>query len=126
MEEDYPYRPCVRSGLCCKTGPCNFGEWDEQKHECKFLEVDEKHGDIEIYRCGKFAEISTHSQSKVNPAFGAGCCMPLFNTARQTIIRSITERRISLVILNSNGSPIRVPIGGCVVPGPLPSKTDSD
>jgi hypothetical protein len=52
----------------------------------------EQQGDgFTIFACGKKAEIDALPASmgaKWNPAFGAGCCMPLFNTNRQSILRN--------------------------------------
>jgi hypothetical protein len=81
-------RDCLRSGMCCKTIPCAFGEWDATKHQCRFLEETEVHPEFTIYACGKKAEIEALPASygaSINPAFGAGCCMPLFNANRATI-----------------------------------------
>ena len=80
--------PCVRSGLCCKRSACAFGEYDAQAGQCKFLETD----DSGRYQCGKFDEIVDAPFADVNPAFGAGCCMPLFNEDRQKIIEKMRKR----------------------------------
>ena len=85
-------RPCLRSGLCCKTGPCAFGEWDAPAHQCRFLQVHEQHATHTIYTCGKKAEIEALPDSygaKSNPAFGAGCCMPMFNANRDAIHETV-------------------------------------
>jgi hypothetical protein len=85
---DYLPGPCLRSGLCCKTAPCAFGEWDAERHQCRFLEVSETHSTCVIYTCGKKAEIEALPASHgaaLNPAFGAGCCMTLFNSNRRAI-----------------------------------------
>jgi len=81
--------PCVRSGFCCKRSACAFGEYDHEKQQCKFLET----GGDGRYQCGKFDEIVDAPFAEINPAFGAGCCMPLFNEDRQRII----ERMRSVV-----------------------------
>jgi hypothetical protein len=77
-------KPCVMSGFCCRKGPCAFGEWSEEKQQCEFL-IDKDDGTT---RCGKYEEILNLPQEQWyhNPAFGAGCCMPLFNDARQKIL----------------------------------------
>jgi hypothetical protein len=80
----------MRSGLCCRTAPCAFGAWDEQAHQCKFLEISEQGDGFTIYACGKKTEIEAlpeETGAKWNPAFGAGCCMPLFNENRDAILR---------------------------------------
>jgi hypothetical protein len=81
-------RPCLRSGLCCKTGPCPFGIWDAERHQCQFLQTHEQGSNYTIYSCGKKAEIEAmpaEYRADFSPAFGAGCCMPLFNTNRAAI-----------------------------------------
>jgi hypothetical protein len=89
-------KPCVGSGQCCKHAACGFGEWDAKKHQCKFLEVAKVVDEVEIFRCGKYAEIIGQPSSEVSPAFGSGCCQSLFNTNRQRILRLVGEGRIDL------------------------------
>lgn len=85
-------RPCVGSGLCCQQGPCGFGAPTSPTNPaCKFLEVESQHGEVTIYRCGKYAEIVGQPGAQWSPAFGAGCCMPLFNAARQRIVRLLQQ-----------------------------------
>lgn len=76
---------CVRSGFCCKKAPCPYGEWDSKAHQCVFLVPDpnSEHGQ---YLCGKFDEIQKDPDSWIAPAFGAGCCMSLFNEDRNKIL----------------------------------------
>ena len=88
-------RPCVGSGMYCKSAPCGFGKWDEVKKQCAFLEVKEKVDGVEIYQCGKFDEIQRDPTSRSSPAFGAGCCQPLFNANRKLILRLIGKGRIN-------------------------------
>jgi len=85
-------QPCVRSGFCCKRGPCQFGAWDADRQQCKFLET----GDDGRYQCGIFDQIVDAPGSEWNPAFGAGCCMPLFNEARDKILTEIKNGRSDL------------------------------
>ena len=81
--------PCVRSGMCCKMAPCGFGErTSEDDPACKYLEGD-RPGE---YSCGIAEEIVKDPSWKLSPAFGAGCCMNLFNDAREKVFR---ERRAS-------------------------------
>lgn len=81
--------PCVRSGLCCKKAACGFGErTSEDDPACKFLEGE---GPGE-YFCGIAEEIVKDPSWEISPAFGAGCCMALFNDAREQVLR---ERRAS-------------------------------
>jgi len=100
QELDYLPGACLRSGLCCKTGPCAFGEWDAVRHQCKFLEIEETHPTCEIYRCGKKAEIDALAKdymAAINPAFGKGCCMPLFNANRREIAKLDKNRKTAII-----------------------------
>lgn len=85
---EHQYSPCVGSGLCCKTGPCGFGLWNVQKHQCEYLEVSyaEKESSVEIFKCGRYDYIKDQPGAEFMPAFGAGCCMSLFNRDRSNII----------------------------------------
>ena len=108
---DPQYQPCLRSGHCCKSGPCAFGERDPGVTQCKFLEVEFRHGDVEIHRCGKYEEIMAlppEAGARFNPAFGAGCCQPLFNEPRERIIRALMAKTISLTVLDDTGKPVKV------------------
>lgn len=92
MIYDPPSRPCVGSGMCCKKRPCSFGEPDETGG-CRFLVVWE--GDdlpIERYRCGKFEEIKDQPLANFEPAFGAGCCQPMFNERRSEILVHLRKK----------------------------------
>lgn len=42
---------------------------------------------IEIFQCGNFEEIKKQPGNEMMPAFGAGCCMGLFNNNRNKIIK---------------------------------------
>lgn len=84
--------PCLGSGMCCKKSACAFGHWDVQAHKCKHLVVAMGGESVTIYRCGIHDQISKHPEAVWNPAFGAGCCMPLFNTDRQSIVRVLADR----------------------------------
>lgn len=75
-------KACLRSGFCCKKGPCGFGESISNSNpQCSSLEL---HQDGTT-SCGKYEEISQHPFASFSPAFGAGCCMPLFNDDRARI-----------------------------------------
>lgn len=78
-------QPCVGSGLCCRTGTCGFGTWDTTRHQCAEL-IDNPDGTT---ACRRYDEILAlpREQWALSPAFGAGCCMPLFNEARERILR---------------------------------------
>lgn len=75
-------KACVRSGECCKTRPCGFGEWDPIKSQCVYL-AGNKPGD---YSCGLYGEIIKDPTHHISPAFGAGCCRTLFNDLRKQVI----------------------------------------
>lgn len=87
--KEYKSSPCVGSGLCCKTGPCGFGEWDSIAKKCKYLEDGLKENEVTIYRCGRYEFIKQQPGNEIMPAFGAGCCMGLFNENRMAIIKEI-------------------------------------
>lgn len=87
--ETFKTSPCVGSGLCCKTGPCGYGEWNAEKSQCNYLQEGLKDNDVTIYRCGRYDYIKQQPGNEWMPAFGAGCCMSLFNTDRQNIIKEI-------------------------------------
>lgn len=89
--EELPHRPCVGSGLCCKTAPCPFGTWDQERRQCAYLEVANEVEGITIYRCGQYEAIRQQPGADIAPAFGAGCCMSLFNSNRTRIIRLIAQ-----------------------------------
>ncbi len=91
--------PCVGSGLCCKTGPCAYGEWLSQEKRCKFLETTYSEGDVEVYRCGNYEYIIKQSGHEIMPAFGAGCCMGMFNTNRSKIIKEINSGNQKIINL---------------------------
>ena len=89
--QEYKTSPCVGSGLCCKTGPCGFGEWDSVNKRCKYLQDGLKDNGVTIYRCGRYDYIKQQPGNEFMPAFGAGCCMSLFNKDRQNIIQEIKK-----------------------------------
>lgn len=92
MNEATSYPPCVGSGMCCKKGPCPYGEADETGG-CRFLEVWEGDDlDVERYRCGRYGAIVDQPTANIAPAFGAGCCMPLFNERRQEIFVQLRKK----------------------------------
>ena len=76
-------RACLRSGFCCRRGPCGFGApVSSTNPQCQFLiEHDDK-----TTSCGKHDEIIKDPSSVFSPAFGSGCCMPMFNEARTEIL----------------------------------------
>ena len=72
-------KACVNSGECCRVAPCGFGKWNVERTQCAHLTEDNL--------CGIAEEIVKDPSWEVSPAFGAGCCRPLFNEARNRILR---------------------------------------
>jgi hypothetical protein len=92
--------PCVKSGQCCKKAPCQFGEVTSPTNSsCRFLEVETTVTDgketAEIHRCGRYEFIVKQPGHEFSPAFGAGCCQPMFNENRQTILRISARKAAS-------------------------------
>ena len=87
--QEFPSSPCVGSGLCCKTGPCGYGEWDFDLKQCVYLQDGLVENNTVIYRCGRYDYIKQQPGNEIMPAFGAGCCMSLFNSNRSAIIKEI-------------------------------------
>ena len=90
--------PCVRSGYCCNLRPCPYGEVRSQDDPgCRYLEVEgEIAPGVKVHRCGRYDWIMQNvpeADWKVSPAFGAGCSSPLFNTARDAILRESKGKR---------------------------------
>ena len=83
---------CVGSGFCCKQAPCPFGQWDAEKHQCSYLVLSHHIDTHAVYRCGKYEEILKQPFSDVSPAFGAGCCSPLFNEERSNIRQAMAQK----------------------------------
>lgn len=83
-----PSSPCVRCGYCCKIRECAFGEWDDKKNQCKYLLGNEP-GE---YACAKYEELVNNPFAKWNPAFGAGCCAPLFNSHRAKVLQKLADK----------------------------------
>jgi hypothetical protein len=85
--------PCVGSGMCCKKGPCAFGTAKRQEDPgCVHLVAIPQGPDRATrYTCGIYAEIIQRPGWEHNPAFGAGCCMSLFNANRQQILKEMHD-----------------------------------
>jgi hypothetical protein len=87
--------------MCCKQGPCIYGERLPDKPQCRFLLIDEADAakGIETYRCGKYDEIRIiEERSAILPAmgmFGTGCCSPMFNSVRNRVI----DQKLGTVVL---------------------------
>jgi hypothetical protein len=89
--------PCVGSAMCCKKAPCPYGESiSKEDRGCKFLEEKETIKGVTIYQCGRYEYIRQQPGNEFCPAFGAGCCMSLFNDNRQRIIGLIRAGDIDL------------------------------
>lgn len=88
---------CVGSGYCCKQRPCGFGKVvSESDNSCMHLTPVETNGKHQRYTCGIYDYIITQKGWEHSPAFGAGCCSPLFNSDRNAIIREIENDRRSI------------------------------
>lgn len=86
-------RACVGSGYCCKKAPCPFGKWDPELQQCTYLVVwDQSETKTERYRCGIFAHIAGQPGANLSPAFGAGCCSPLFNERRDAVLVELRRK----------------------------------
>lgn len=91
-------KPCLGSGLCCKTGPCHLAAVKYPDSEawtlgtgCPSLIWDEKK---ERFLCGEIVNAATDERrewTKQTLYAGAGCCMGMFNT-----VRSLMEARLPL------------------------------
>ncbi len=84
-------KPCVRSGFCCKQAPCGYGDWNENKTQCKHLVKENGQ-----YACAIYEQITESPGWEFSPAFGAGCCSPL-NTDRRRIIQEAIHRATGTV-----------------------------
>lgn len=86
--DGFPTKPCVKSGFCCNTAPCGYGESISKTEKgCKYLLPP---NDIGQRDCGRYEWIKQNApDAYMYPGFGNGCCMPMFNEARQNIIQNI-------------------------------------
>jgi hypothetical protein len=80
--------PCMRSGECCKRNPCGFGaSKSDTDKSCVHLLVDEEiEPGLFTYRCGQIDYILTQPGWEGVPAFGGGCCSPMFNENRSRLV----------------------------------------
>ena len=87
--EGYPIKPCVKSGFCCSKTPCSYGELDEINGGCKYLLARNNLGKRD---CGRYEWIVNNVPNyNYYPAFGAGCCMGMFNKDRDEVINNIKK-----------------------------------
>jgi len=76
--------PCIKSGFCCTTAPCAYGEIAESGKGCRYLTDPNELGQK---MCGKYEWIKANVPNWMYyPAFGAGCCMSLGNDMRKKVI----------------------------------------
>lgn len=101
-------KSCVQCGYCCTCGPCQFGKWDEARHQCQYLN-ENKLCDRYDYIRGLPPEYN----ADYCPAFGTGCCSPLFNTVRESKISSDSSAAAKPAVPNHESG--RLHAGG--VPG---------
>ena len=88
--DGYPIKPCMKSGFCCTTAPCGYGEWDPIASECKHLLSP---NDIGQRDCGRYDWIKENvPMYEFYPGFGTGCCMPMFNKLRMQVIENIKNK----------------------------------
>ena len=84
------FKPCLRSGFCCKQAPCSFGAvTSDNDPSCRFLGG----STAGEHFCMKYEEIqagSPENGSAFSPAFGSGCCSPL-NTFRIKLEKGIGQ-----------------------------------
>lgn len=75
-------KPCVRSGLCCKTATCGYGlAHGAASKGCKFLKGD-KPG---YYSC---ALAESDPEIAAGLYVGEGCCMGMFNQYRAEAVKN--------------------------------------
>ena len=84
MKTSKPYQ-CVRSGACCKTSLCRFGQGVNDKAPCTLLG-----GTTGEHYCTIYDWIKTQDGWEDNPAFGEGCQMPM-NSDRLSILEEMAR-----------------------------------
>lgn len=85
-----PVKPCMKSGFCCTTAPCEYGEMNEQKTGCKHLG---EANDLGQRDCQRYDWIVKNVPNyEFYPGFGTGCCMGMFNKMRDDVIQKSRER----------------------------------
>lgn len=90
MLDGLPIKPCVGSGFCCTKAPCAYGEMNEAHTGCKYLLTPNELGQT---ACGRYDWIRENVPTwESYPAFGAGCCMTMFNEKRELIISKINGK----------------------------------
>lgn len=56
-----------------------------------------KDKEVTIYRCGRYDYIKQQPGNEMMPAFGAGCCMSLFNKERNKIIKEVKNNNEKVI-----------------------------
>ena len=86
-----PVKPCMKSGFCCTKSPCSYGESiSEENNACKYLL---EPNDLGQRDCGRYQWIIDNVPNyEFYPAFGSGCCMPMFNEMREIVIQNIKTK----------------------------------
>lgn len=105
---EFPVRPCVGSGHCCKTAPCPFGKPGVESDACIYLEpwIDDDLEGVQRYRCGRYEYIMQQpGKGYWSPSFGEGCCATLFNRERDQILEALERRRLKVIPDLSPGRP---------------------
>lgn len=95
MTDEFKASPCVRSGFCCKKAICGYGEANEEGG-CKYLLTKYKGEGYEFFECGRHDWIIQQPGAENMPAFGAGCCMAMFNELRSANIRALMEKKVKI------------------------------
>lgn len=86
-------KACVRSGFCCESSPCPYGDWDSINHRCTHLLYDKD----KRTSCARYDEIMKNPDfQKWSPAFGYGCCSSL-NSNRPQIIKEFHDGIIPMI-----------------------------
>lgn len=90
--DGYPIKPCMKSGFCCTKAPCQYGEWNDDKTACKYLA---EPNDIGQRDCLRYDWIKENVPTcAMYPAFGAGCCMAMFNRDRDQVIAEVKRLKL--------------------------------
>jgi hypothetical protein len=72
---------CVQCGYCCTVSPCGYGDWDAERHRCKWLGEDMK--------CKRYKQVHLLDMCMPYPMWGTGCSSSLCNPMREIKIREL-------------------------------------
>ena len=82
-------KPCLGSGTCCIQAPCAYGEWNDDKTKCKYLEPP---NEIGMRGCGRYEWIIENVPGyEYYPAFGSGCGSNIGNVLRTKILEKLPD-----------------------------------